>query len=164
VRSGVLRLPSAEGFRELPQRVRQAVLQSQRLVVLLDRLVLQGFRRRQSSDPLVPSDVEPAIQAVRTAVRSLAGTTPLKFSADYKGYTERVEALIKVGRAVLDRGVESSVKIAELDEWERGGEGLVRSSAPLVLPLLAGRWHRAVRAEGLVAGARRCLPRARVLA
>ena len=60
----------------------------------------------------------PALQAVRAAVGSLAITTPLKFSADYKRYTERVEALIEIGRAVLDRGVESSVNVAELDEWK----------------------------------------------
>lgn len=107
---------SAEGFREALLRVRQAVLQCERLVVVLDRPVLQGFRRRQSTEPLAPSDVEPAIQAVRAAVGSLAVTTPLKFSADYKRYTERVEALIEVGRKVLDRRVESSVKVAELDE------------------------------------------------
>ena len=94
------------------------VLQSQRLVVVLDRLVLQGFRRRQSTDPLAPSDVEPAVRAVRVALGSLAVTTPLKFSADYKRYTELVEALIEVGRAVLDRGVESSLRVAELDEWK----------------------------------------------
>ena len=109
---------SVEGFREVVPRVRQAVLECERLVMLLDRLVLQGFRRRRRTDPLAPSDVEPAIQAVRVAVGSLAVTTPAKFSVDYKGYTQRVEALIEVGRAVLDRGVESSVKLAELDEWE----------------------------------------------
>ena len=109
---------SAEGFQELLRRVRQAVLQSERLVVVLDRLVLQGFRRRESTDSLAPSDVEPALQAVRAAVGSVATTTPLKFSADYKRYTERVEALIEVGRKVLDRGVESSVNVAELDEWK----------------------------------------------
>ena len=87
--------------------------------MVLDRLVLQGFRCRSSTtDPLAPSDVEPAIQAVRAAVGSLAVTTPLNFSADYKGYTQRVDGLIEVGRAVLDRGVESSMKVAELDEWE----------------------------------------------
>ncbi len=109
---------TAEGFREVLLRVRHAVLLSERLVVVLDRLVLHGFRRRQSTEPLAPSDVEPAIQAVRVAVGSLAATTPLKFSADYKRYTERVEALIEVARVVVDRGVESSVNVAELDEWK----------------------------------------------
>ena len=109
---------SAEGFREVLLRVRQAVLQCERLVVVLDRLVVQGVRRRPSTEPLAPSDVEPAIHAVRAAVGSLAATTPLKFSADYKRYTDRVDALIDVARAVLDRGVESSVNVAELDEWK----------------------------------------------
>ena len=113
-----LRAESAEGFRGVLLRVRQAVLQCERLVVVLDLLVLQGFRRRQPTDPLASSDVEPAIQAVRAAVGSLLVTTPLKFFADYKRYTERVEALIEVGRAVLDRGVESSARVAELDEWK----------------------------------------------
>lgn len=108
---------SAEGFAEVLLRVRQAVLQCERLVVVLDRFVLQGFRSRQSIEPLVPTDVEPAIQAVRAAVGSLAVTTPLKFFADHKRYTERVEPLIDVGRAVLNRGVESSVNVAALDEW-----------------------------------------------
>ena len=109
---------SAEGFREILERVRQAVLQSERLVVVLDRLVQQGFDRRQRAKPVAPSDVEPVVQAVRVAVGAFAMTTPTKFSTDYKRYTEAVEALIQVGRAVLERGVASPVKVAELDEWK----------------------------------------------
>ena len=40
------------------------------------------------------------------------------FSVNCKDYTERIETLIEVGRAVLDRGVESWKKVAEMDEWE----------------------------------------------
>lgn len=110
---------SVEGFRDVLPRVRQAVLNCERLVIVLDRLVVQGLRRRRRvSDPLAVSDVEPAIQAVRVAVGSRAVTTPAKFSADYKRYTERVEALIKVGGAVLERGLEPPAKVAELDEWK----------------------------------------------
>ena len=109
---------STEGFRDVLQRVREAVLHSERLVVVLDHLVLQGFRPRRAGNPLAPSEVEAVIQPVRAAVGALAVTTPLKFSEDYRGYTERVDALIKVGRAVLDRGVESPAGVAELDEWK----------------------------------------------
>ena len=109
---------SADGFRHLFPRVRQAVLDSERLVVVLDRLVVQGFRKRGGTDPLAPSHVEPAIQAVRSAVGALAMTTASRFSADYQRYAETVERLVAVGRSVLDRGVESPVRVAELDEWK----------------------------------------------
>ena len=39
-----------EGFREVLQRVRHAVLDSERLVAVLDRLVDQGLRRRGSDN------------------------------------------------------------------------------------------------------------------
>ena len=41
---------AGEGFREVLQRVRQAVLDSERLVAVLDRLVDQGLRRRGSDN------------------------------------------------------------------------------------------------------------------
>ena len=109
---------SAEGFHQILERVRLAVLQSERLVVVLDRLVQQGFHRRHRAKPVAPSDVEPVVQAVRLAVGAFAMTIPTKFSTDYKRYTEAVEALIKVGCVVLERGVASPVKVAELDEWK----------------------------------------------
>ena len=54
---------------------------------------------------------------MRQAVGQLAQTTPSKFSNDYDRYNRRVRALIAVGRSVLDRGLEPSVKLEELDEW-----------------------------------------------
>ena len=53
------------------------------------------------------------------SVGRLANTTPAKpakFRADFGEYTRRVEALVAVGKAVLDRGLEL-VKLEELDEW-----------------------------------------------
>ena len=108
---------SGEGFREVLMRVRQAVVDSERLVVVLDRLARQGLRPRGSSPPLPPSDVQEPIRAVRATVGRLANTTPSKFSSDFDQYTQSVGALIAVGQCVLDRGVEPSVKLEELDEW-----------------------------------------------
>ena len=111
---------SAEGFREVPKRVREAILGSERLVVVLDQLVRQGFRRRQSAQPaqtLSSSEVAAAGQAVRAAVGCLAKTTPLRFSSDYKKYTEGVRALMAVAESVLEGGVEP-LRVPELDEWK----------------------------------------------
>ena len=55
---------------------------------------------------------------MRAAVGALASTTPGKFSGDYDQYNHRARALIAIGQAVLDRGVDSPVKRQELDEWE----------------------------------------------
>ena len=109
---------SAQGFREVSRRVRQAVLDSERLVVVLDRLVVQGFRRRGRKEPVTAAAVEPAIQAVRAAVGAFAVTTAPRFSADYQRYAQAVERLVEVARSVLDRGVESPVNAVELDEWK----------------------------------------------
>ena len=108
---------SGEGFREVSKRVRQAVVDSERLVMVLDRLARQGLRPRGSSDHLAPSDVQEPIQAVREAVGRLANTTPSKFSSDYDQYNQRVRKLMVVGRSVLERGLEASEKLEELDEW-----------------------------------------------
>ena len=62
---------SAEGFRDVSKRVRQAVVDSERLLMVLDRLVRQGLRRRGSSGYLSPSEVQDPIQAVREAVGRL---------------------------------------------------------------------------------------------
>ena len=67
---------------------------------------------------LSASEVQAPIQVLRVAVGVLAATTPLKFSADYKQYTERVQALIDVARSVLDRGLEPVAPLSELDEWK----------------------------------------------
>ena len=40
-----------------------------------------------------------------------------KFSSDYDQYNQRVGALMAIGRSVLDRGLEPSVKLEKLDEW-----------------------------------------------
>ena len=109
---------SAEGFREVLKHARDAVLGSQRLVLVLDHLVRQGLRRQQSPELLSASEVQVPIQALRVAVGVLAATTPLKFSADYKQYTERVQALIDIARSVLDRGLEPVAPLSELDEWK----------------------------------------------
>ena len=109
---------SAEGFREVLQRVRQAVLDSERLVLVLDQLIRQGLRRRQSSDRVSSSEVEAAIDAVRRAVGSLSRTTPLQLSAVYGQYTERVDVLLAVARSILDRGLDPPVNVRELDEWK----------------------------------------------
>ena len=109
---------AGEGFREVLQRVRQAVLDSERLVAVLDRLVEQGLRRRGSDNFVQPSEVQDAIGAVRAAVGVLASTTPAKFSRDYDQYNQSLRALIATGQAVLDRGLDSPVKRQELDEWE----------------------------------------------
>ena len=107
---------SAEGFREVSRRMRQAVLDSERLVTVLGRLAHQGLRRRGSTELLSPAEVQDPIQAVRAAVGRLANTTPSKLSSDHDEYNRRVQALIKVGRAVLERGLEP-VTVGELDEW-----------------------------------------------
>jgi hypothetical protein len=106
--------PSAEGFREALKRVREAVLNSERLVAVLEQLLRYGLRRRQSHDSVSPPEVEAAIRAVG----SLANTTPLKLSDDYKRYTDHVKALTAVGRSVLERGLKPSVDRRELDEWK----------------------------------------------
>ena len=98
--------------------MRQAVLDSERLVLVLDQVARQGLRRLHSSDRVSQLEVETAIQAVRAAVGSLSKTTPLQFSADYRLYTERVNALVAVARSVLDRGLDPPVKVRELDEWK----------------------------------------------
>ena len=85
--------------------------------MVLDRLVRQGLRRRGSSGYLSPSEVQEPIQAVREAVGRLANTTPAKFSSDYDQYNQRVGALMAIGRSVLDRGLEPSVKLEKLDKW-----------------------------------------------
>ena len=107
---------SAEGFREVCSRIRQAVLDSERLVMVLGRLVRQGLRRRGSTDLLSPSELRDPIQAIRAAVGRLANTTPSKLSSDYDEYNQRVRALIAVGRSVLERGL-APVMLEELDEW-----------------------------------------------
>ena len=109
---------AGEGFREVLTRVRQAVLDSERLVAVLDRLVGQGLRRRSSDNFIQPSEVQDAIGAVRAAVGALASTTPAKFSGDYDQYNQRARALIAIAQAVLDPGLDSPVKRQELDEWE----------------------------------------------
>ena len=108
---------SGEGFREVSKRVRQAVVDSEHLVMVLDRLARQGLRPRGSSDHLSPFEVQEPIQAVCEAVGQLAKTTPAKFSSDYDQYNQRVRALMAVGRSVLERGVGPSVKLEELAEW-----------------------------------------------
>ena len=108
---------SGEGFREVFPRVRRAVVDSEPLVRVLGRLVRQGRRRVRSTDLLPPDQLQDAVQPVRVAVGRLANTTPAKFSADFGEYTRRVDALIVVGKAVLDRGVEP-VEPEELDEWK----------------------------------------------
>ncbi len=109
---------SAEGFRELLKRVRQAVLESERLVGILDRLVRQGLRRSGSATLVPHSEVQDALREIRAAVGSLAATTPAKFSADYERYNQAAKALIHVGRAAHERGLEPAAKLGELDEWE----------------------------------------------
>ena len=59
---------SGEGFREVLKRVRQAVVDSERLVVVLDRVARQGLRPRGSSAQLPPSDVQESIQPDRGPV------------------------------------------------------------------------------------------------
>ena len=71
---------SAQGFRDVSRRGRQAVLDSERLVVVLDRLLVQGFRRRGRKEPVAPSAVDSAIEAVRAAVGAFAVTTASWFS------------------------------------------------------------------------------------
>ena len=107
---------SAEGFREVSERIRRAVVDSQRLVMVLDSLARQCLRRRGSTDLLSPSEVQEPIQAVRAAVGRLASTTPSKLSSDYDEYNRRAEALIAAGRSVLGRGL-APVALEELDEW-----------------------------------------------
>ena len=108
---------SGEGFREVLPRVRRAVVDSELLVMVLGSLVRQGLRRVRSKDLLPPEQVQDAIQHLRAAVGRLANTTPAKLSADYAEYTQRVQAVIDVGCAVLDRGLEP-VEREELDEWK----------------------------------------------
>ena len=108
---------STEGFRDVLRHVRDAVLGSQRLVFILERLLRQGLRRQQSPQLLPAADVQAAIQALRAAVGVLAVTTPVRFSTDYNRYAERLQELIAVGRAVLDRGLEPVAPPPELDEW-----------------------------------------------
>ena len=43
---------------------------------------------------------------------------PRSSRAVYDQYNHRVRALIAIGQAVLDRGLDSPVKRQELDEWE----------------------------------------------
>lgn len=78
----------------------------------------RGSLRRARASRRTASSGSGRYQSVRAAVGALAVTTPLKFSEDYRGYTERVEAPIKVGRAALERGVESPARVTELDEWK----------------------------------------------
>ena len=99
-----------------PSGSRHAVVDSQRLVMVLDSLARQGLRRRGATDLLSPSEVQEPIQAVRAAVGRLASTTPSKLSSDYDEYNRRVEALIAAGRSVLGRGL-APVALEELDEW-----------------------------------------------
>ena len=49
---------------------------------------------------------------------AFASTTPAKFSEDYNQHNQCLLALIAIGQAVLDRGLDSPVKRQELDEWE----------------------------------------------
>ena len=86
------------------------------MITVLGRLARQVLRRPGSTEPLSPEEVQDPIQAVRAAVGRLAHTTPSKLSSDHDGYSRRVQALIRVGRAVLERGLEP-VTVAELDEW-----------------------------------------------
>ena len=109
---------STAGFRELCPSVRNAVIESERLVVVLDRLVRQGLRRPGSGDPVAAADVKDAVKAVRQAVGRLAETTPAKFSDDYTQYNQRVRTLITVARSVLDRGLQAPPGPGELDEWQ----------------------------------------------
>ena len=108
---------SAEGFCEVLQRARHAVLESERLVRVRDQVARQGLRRLRSSDRVSQPEVQTAIQALRAAVGSISRTTPLKFSADDRQYTDQVNALVAVARSVLDRGLDPPDD-RELDEWK----------------------------------------------
>ena len=109
---------STEGFSEVFPNVRRAVAGSERLVLVLDQLTRQGFRRRQSSSFVSIAEVQEPIQEVREIVGRLAKTTPAKFSEDYEQYNQRVRALIQVGQSVLDRGLDPPERLEELDEWK----------------------------------------------
>ena len=125
---------------------------------------LSGYAARMSAKIAVPPLV-----FVRRALEDAGAGPVLKSSVAAGARRLNVgdrgpEVAAAVSRLTGVRGSRASL-VLRLHEAPRcGGEGLARSAAPLVLRVLACRWRGAVRAEGLVAGARRCLSRARVLA
>ena len=92
---------SAEGFREVLLRVRQAVLQSERLVVVLDRLVLQGsggvtrpilWRRPMSSLPSRPC-------VAQTSCGCLYGVTGARYVFGFLTFS--LSRLVSLGAGVI---------------------------------------------------------------
>ncbi len=96
------------GFDGLAERVRDAAAASRRLTLVVEQLARQGYRPLRASSEAVPHEiVTSACGDVRRAVGALAQTTPRELSSHYQEYTSALEALIALGEAIAERGVDS---------------------------------------------------------
>jgi hypothetical protein len=93
------------GFHGMAERLRNAVMASERLVAVLERIAEHGLRRPKDAEPLSATEVREGVRRVREAVAELAGTTPEGLSDAYAQYTRAVEALVELANRVLQSGV-----------------------------------------------------------
>ena len=116
--SRALARAETSGFDGLSERVRDAAAASQRLTLVVEQLARQGYRPLGARSELVPH--ESALSAcanVRRTVGALAQTTPRDLSSRYQEYASALEALIALGDAVAERGVESQ-PAPERPQWQ----------------------------------------------
>ena len=106
------------GFDGMTERIRNAVMSSERFVVVLERIGRHGLRRGENAKALSPTDVQEAVQRVRGAVGELGGTTPEGFSDGYAAYTRSVQELAELAERVVECGVAHTDEDQLPSEWD----------------------------------------------
>ena len=106
------------GFDGMAERIRNAVVASERLVVVLERIAEHGLRRPKDANPLSPKEVREGVRQVREAVGQFADTTPEGLSDAYGHYTRAVEALVDLANRVLRCGVLHTEGDQLLTPWD----------------------------------------------
>ena len=105
-----------EGFLGLTDRVREAVVSSERLVQLLDQVAREGFSPTGAREPLPADEVLAATSVVRGTIGAIAMSTPSQFSTHFNAYTARVGELVALAQCVAAHGIEDPAPKA--DEWQ----------------------------------------------
>ena len=106
-----------DGFAGVEERIRHAVLGSERLVDVTERLAVQGLRPRSPEGaPVTPEEVQATVSGLRSAVGALAMATAVSLSTYYGRYVESVEALAALAERILASGL--TVASKGDSEWE----------------------------------------------
>ena len=105
-----------EGFAGLAENVRRAVLESERLVHVLDEMAAAGLKPRGAEgEPVTTDTVKETVRALRASVAVLAATTPEMLSSHYLKYVERARATMELALEVRRCGLARPPSRG--DEW-----------------------------------------------